>query len=147
MLRGSRYTIAQKVAPIPLPRWAKIDVKQFRQPTKEVVKPECFRLRAPKNHQLMLLHWQLNTHEVFLLQPAQIAELKLLQETASCQLFTPLTTLPDADCLGFLEEIPQNSGNLFEPLERARSDGKRYTIWDLLVPLLQSASDAEQHTT
>jgi len=137
MLRGSRYAIAQKVTPIPLPRWAKIDVKQFLQPTKEVLEPECFRLRAPRNHQLMLVHGQLNTHRVFLVQPGQIAELKLLKETASCQLFTPLTTLPDADCLGFLEEIPQISGNLFEPLERARSGGKRYSRpWDLLLPLL-----------
>jgi superfamily II DNA or RNA helicase/HJR/Mrr/RecB family endonuclease len=87
---------------------------------------ECFRLQDLKNHELILLCGPPKTHQVLLSQLAGISQLKLLGEVANCQFFVPLKTLPDADCLRFLEEIPQISGNLFEPLGRTRSDGKRY---------------------
>ena len=124
-MRRTRYRIAQKAAPFPPLRWASIDVEQFRQP-RNFLKAESFRLRDPKNYELVLLSGPLKTREVLLLQLPQIAKLKPLKEAANCQLFIPLSTLPDADCLRFLEEIPKVSENLFEPLGRARADGKRY---------------------
>src|SRR5437667_2893559 len=99
ILRGSRYRIAQKVTPFAPPRWASIDVEQIRRPTDGILEPECFCLKPLKSEQLLLFLAPLKSDRVGLLQSVQIAELKLLQELAACELFVPLPTLPDADCL------------------------------------------------